>query len=233
MANLVQWRRPGMLSLQRDIEDVFEDFGVPRSIRRDMERLFDEVDSPRSLWREMDRLMEQFEAPPSLGSRVARLFENVIGPSRKVFGGQLGMRGDEMFVPQLDLVEQEKEYVMKADVPGIREQDIDIHIDDNNRLTISGERRKEETRKVRGYEYQERSYGSFSRTIDLPRSIDASKIQAEFHNGVLELHVPKIEGVQTHKIPLSRGEEPRVTGGNGHGVQVQQGQGQGQPQVHP
>lgn len=225
MANLVRWTRPSMTNLQRELEDVFDELAAPRSIRREMERLFDDFGSPRALWRQMDQMVEEFDAPPTLGSRIARVFENFLGETKRLF-----KRTPENFVPDLDLVEQGNEYVMKADLPGMREQDIDIEVSDDNVLTLSGQRREEETRNERGYEYHERSYGSFSRSIELPASADTAKIRADFHDGVLELHVPKTETAPGRKIPLSRTEEPRViAAGDGPRAQVQQKSSQAQP----
>jgi HSP20 family protein len=225
-----------MLNLQRNIEDVFDDLSVPRSMRREMERLFDDIGTPQALWREMDRLMDQFDSPPSLGSRIARIFESFLGER-----GQQGMQHQQgrgfqnMFIPSVDLTEQEHEFVMKVDLPGMREQDIDVRLSDNNTLTISGERREEQNRNVRGYEYSERSYGSFSRSVELPSNIDASKIEADFRNGVLELHVPKGEAQQGRRIQLGRGreggrDEPRVMS-SGNGQHQQQGQQNQQEQM--
>lgn len=230
MTNVVQWRRPSMLSLQRDIADTFEEFEVPRSIRREMERLFADVSSPRSLWSEMDRLLEDFDSPPGLETRIARLFEAVIGDGRHT-----GSQGKEMFTPSLDLIEQENEYVLKADLPGMREQDIDIRVSDDNTLTLSGERRQEDRKQGRGYEYTERTYGSFSRSVSLPTWVDAAKIQADFRDGVLEVHVPKTEATSARRIPLSRREEPRVMeSGNGPSQQNRQnGQGPQQQTQQP
>jgi HSP20 family protein len=134
------------------------------------------------------------------------------------------MRAREAFMPSVDFAEHDNECIMKVDLPGMREQDIDVRIDDNNVLTISGERRAEEKKKVRGYEYSERSYGKFSRSVSLPTGVDASKIEADFRNGVLEIHVQKTaEAVRARKIPVR--EEPRVLPGNG-GAEAQQPQAQ-------
>jgi HSP20 family protein len=170
----------------------------------------------------MDRLLDEFESPPTLRRRIERLFEG--------FTGALGRplaRARAAFVPSLELTEREGEYVMKADLPGMREQDIDLRIDDDNVLTIRGERREEETKRVRGYEYSERTYGAFSRSVQLPSGIDASKVQADFRNGVLEIHIAKTEAARARKIPVSR-EEPRVLApGNGPTAQAQQSPARG------
>jgi HSP20 family molecular chaperone IbpA len=101
------------------------------------------------------------------------------------------------FAPQLELKELDSEYVLNADLPGVREQDVDVRISDDNVLTVGGERREEETKRVRGYEYSERSYGSFSRSIELPPGVDASKIQAKCDRdprGVLRATVRTVQG---------------------------------------
>jgi len=216
MGNLIQWQRPSMLSLQRDIEDILEEFPVSRSFRREMTRLFDEVSSPRTLWREMDRLLEEFESPPALGSRLARMFENVVQAPRRYL-----TPWRSAFVPSVELAEFDSEYVMKVDLPGLRENEIDLKIDDHNVLTICGERHVEETKEARGYEYSERAYGGFSRSVALPSGIETGKIDADFRNGVLEIHVPKTEAARARRIPLTR-EEPRVMPVNkGAAAQVQ------------
>ena len=162
-------------------------------------------------------MLDEFESPRPLRRRIGRLFENFVGAVRRPFS-----REPVSFVPPVELKESESEYVMKADLPGMREQDIDLRIDDENVLTISGERQGEETKRVRGYEYTERSHGSFSRTVQLPPGIDASKIEADLRSGVLEIHIPKTAAAQGRKIPVSR-EEPRVIpAGNGPAVQKQQ-----------
>lgn len=229
MANLIQWRRPQMSSLQREIEDVFDEMAAPRAIRREFDRLFDDVSSPRALWREMDRMLTDLESPPTLWSRVSRVFDRFLGADTS--GLTPRARSRMSFVPNLDLVEGDTEYVMKADLPGVREQDIDIQLSNDNVMTVSGQRRGEESRRSRGYEYYERSYGSFTRSVELPMGVDASKIQADYSNGVLEIHVPKTEAARGRHIPLTRVEEPRIIGAGDGGSQQAQGKQAQQPRV--
>jgi HSP20 family protein len=215
MANLTWWRRPSNLTLQRDIEDILDDFELPRTFRREVERLFDEDLSPRSLWTEMDRMFEDFVSPPSLRRRMARVFEPLVGGTGRSLSP---WRGRETFAPQLELMERDNAYVLHVDLPGVREQDVDVNVDEQNHmLTISGERRREEGKRERGYEYTEREYGAFTRSIELPRGADTSKVEANFRNGVLEVHIPKGESARPRKIPITRRErelgtkeEPRV-----------------------
>jgi len=202
-----------MLGLQRDIEDLVEEFPSSRAFRNELDRIFDESTSPRAMWREMERLMDEFESPVPMRTRAARLFEDVMGTLRRPFA-----RTRDSYVPDLELTEHDGEYVMKADLPGMREQDIDLRVDDNSMLTISGERHEEGSKRIRGYEYSERAYGAFSRSVALPSGVDPEKVSARFENGVLEVHIPKTEAAmrRARKIPLSSREEPRVMGaGNG------------------
>lgn len=105
------------------------------------------------------------------------------------------------FVPSFDIRETPDAYVFEADLPGIRQEDLDINLA-GNRLTISGKR--ETTRKEDDGNYftMERSYGSFARTFNLPDGADPSRIQAELDNGVLIVTVPKAPEVQPKKVSV-------------------------------
>lgn len=206
MANLTWWRRPSSLSLRRDMEDILEEFDLPRGFRRELDRIFDEESSPRSLWSEMERMFDDFVSPMPLRRRMARLFEPITGTV-----GLLG-RGGQMFVPDVELTERDNAYVLRVDLPGMREQDVNVSVDDDNVLTITGERHRDETKRERGYEYTERSYGSFSRSVQLPRGADASKVDADFRNGVLEVHIPKGEAARKRNVPIRGRERERELG---------------------
>lgn len=214
MANLAFWRRPSSLSLRRDMEEILSDFDLPRGLRREIERLFDEDLSPRMMWSEIEDLLDEFMPPVSVRRRIARLFEPFVGMGMGMGmgGGHRGRmawhRGE--FAPEIELTERDNAYVLRVDLPGVREQDVDVRVDDDHVLTISGERRREESRRERGYEYTERSYGSFTRSVELPRGADVSKIDADFRNGVLEIHIPKSESARTRQIAIRGREEPRV-----------------------
>jgi HSP20 family protein len=197
MATLVR-RRPKGLALRRDLENILEEFQLPRGLRNEIERLFDQNMAPRNLFGAMDRLFEDFVAPAPLRRRIARLLEPLAGGAGRLFLS----RGAEAFAPQVELVERDDGYVLRIDLPGIREQDVDLRVTNDNLLTISGERRREETKRDRGYEYTEREYGSFMRSIELPRGADASKIEADFKNGVLEVQVPKGEAARSRQVPI-------------------------------
>ena len=106
------------------------------------------------------------------------------------------------FSPPMDLVENETQYVLRADLPGLNAQDVKIEFD-HDVLTISGERRSEQEVSENGYRRVERASGSFARSLTLPGGVDASKIEASFTDGVLELTVPKPEQSKPHRIAIN------------------------------
>ena len=94
------------------------------------------------------------------------------------------------FVPAVDVYEDAKKVVLKLEVPGMEEKDLDIRVE-NNTLTIRGERKFEQTVKEDNYLRIERNYGSFSRTFGLPNTVNTEAIKAEYKNGVLTVELPK------------------------------------------
>jgi HSP20 family protein len=105
------------------------------------------------------------------------------------------------FVPHFDVKESEAGYVFKADLPGVKEQDLDISLT-GNRLTVSGKRDAEERHESETYFAFERTYGSFTRSFTLPEGADAEHVQAELKSGVLTLVLPKKPENQPRKINL-------------------------------
>ena len=94
------------------------------------------------------------------------------------------------WTPSVDIVEKEKEFCIKADLPGVDAKDVSVTMD-NNVLTLAGERRLDKEVKKEHYHRVERSHGSFSRTFSVPNSVDADNIRAEFKDGLLTLTLPK------------------------------------------
>jgi HSP20 family protein len=143
-----------------------------------------------------DPFSSGFEEWSSSPRALRRLFDELLSAS----GEETGVE----FVPSLELSETDDDYVMKAELPGMTEDDVKVEVDEDNNLTIRGEKKCETKESRRGYEYSERSYGQFMRTIQMPNNVDASKIEASFKNGVLELHVPKTEKVRAREIPIGK-----------------------------
>ncbi|KFE67073.1 Hsp20/alpha crystallin family protein [Hyalangium minutum] len=105
------------------------------------------------------------------------------------------------YVPAFDVWETKDAYVFKADVPGFREQDLDIQVT-NNRLTLSGKREAEQVSETDTYYCSERSAGTFTRTFSLPVGINADQIRAELKEGILTVNVPKTLAVQPKRIAV-------------------------------
>jgi HSP20 family protein len=135
---------------------------------------------------------DPFQEMITLRNAVDRLFDTAYGPStaQPVTWGLA-----------LDVIEQEDEFLVKASVPGINPDDLEITFTDNV-LTIKGETKAEEEIKDANYHLRERRFGSFARSISLGSRITADKIQANYENGVLTLHLPKAEEVKPKRIPI-------------------------------
>lgn len=114
------------------------------------------------------------------------------------------MRGPERlgtYVPAFDVWETQDAYIFKADVPGFREQDIDISVS-GNRLTLSGKREAEQVSESDTYYCSERSVGTFTRTFTLPEGINADQIRADLKEGILTVNVPKTAEAQPKRITV-------------------------------
>ncbi len=105
------------------------------------------------------------------------------------------------WAPLVDIIEDEKEYLIKAELPEIRKEDVKVSVEDGI-LTISGERKHETEENGAKYHRVERAYGLFSRSFTVPESADASKVSAEFKNGVLTVHLAKDEKAKSKSIEV-------------------------------
>jgi HSP20 family protein len=115
----------------------------------------------------------------------------------------------QSWTPMVDVIETDDAIKLKAELAGMKPEDIKIDVQDNV-LTLSGERRFEEEVKEDKYYRIERRYGSFSRSIALPQTADESKIVANYDDGVLEVTVPKTEVAQPKRIAVTVGERPKT-----------------------
>jgi len=115
-------------------------------------------------------------------------------------------RARARWTPAMDLVEQDNQFVLRADLPGLSEEDVKIEVD-GNVLAISGERRTEREHKGQGYHRVERAFGSFARSLRLPEGVDADAIEASFDHGVLEVRIPKPAAKQPHRVAINGGGE--------------------------
>src|SRR5579864_321233 len=131
----------------------------------------------------------------SLQEQVNRLFE-----------GTFPSRGDESTLttgsPSVDVYETENDLVIKADLPGMNEKDLDVRVE-NNLLTIRGERKFEQEVKEENYLRVERAFGSFSRSFSLPDTVSTEAIKAEYKDGVLSLTLPKHAESKPKQVKIS------------------------------
>ncbi len=148
----------------------------------------------------------------SLQGEMNRLFSTFFDtPTAR--GGNGGGAAARRWIPAMDLVEAGEHFVLKADLPGMTEDDVKIELE-NNVLTISGERKTELEDKHEGYYRLERSSGAFTRSLTLPEGIDAGAVAATFDNGVLEVRIPKPEQAKPKRVQIAvGGGEPRTIEG--------------------
>ena len=137
----------------------------------------------------------------SLQGEMNRLFDGFFGTRD---GNGNGGRSLSRWIPPMDLVEAEDALVLRADLPGMAEEDVAIEIKDNV-LTISGERKSEHEEKGESFYRAERAFGSFSRSLTLPDGVDPDAVKASFANGVLEVRVPKPAERKPHRVAIANG----------------------------
>lgn len=111
--------------------------------------------------------------------------------------------GEELVtaVPSIDLIDKDDRLVLKADMPGISKEDLNVEIK-GDRLEISAEVKHEEEKKEEGYIRKERSYRRYYRSIPLPAEIESEKVEASFENGVLKIEMPKTEAPEVKRIEV-------------------------------
>jgi HSP20 family protein len=105
----------------------------------------------------------------------------------------------EVRAPAVDLYEETDDIVVKAELPGIEKDKLEVHLTDRS-LTIKGEKKKEQEINEENYYCAERSYGSFVRTLELPKNVHTDKVKASLNNGILEVRVPKTEKAKETKV---------------------------------
>jgi HSP20 family protein len=136
---------------------------------------------------------EPFRDLLALQERLNRGFDS----SRQTGEEQLGT-----WAPAVDIYETEKEIVLKADLPGLKLEDVDISLN-NNVLSVRGERRFEKDVKEDNYHRVERAYGNFVRTFTLPNTVNVEQIDATYDNGVLKITLPKREEARPKQIKVN------------------------------
>lgn len=154
---------------------------------------------------------DPFREMMSFRSAIDRLFDDAF------FSRQANWEGQLTWSPALDVAETGDEYLVKASLPGIEPDDLEITYN-NNVLTIKGEMQAEREVEEQHYHLRERRTGSFSRSISLPSTVDADHIQASYNAGVLTLHLPKVEEAKPKRIQVRSGESPKMIEGHSRDI---------------
>jgi HSP20 family protein len=143
----------------------------------------------------------------SLQQQMNRLFNAVLDPGMSREAGAL-----PSWSPPMDLIEDGDHFVLRADLPGMSEDEISVECEDNV-LTVSGERAAEHEGRGEGYRRIERASGRFARSLTLPESVDPDSIQARLEKGVLELTIPRPEERKPRRVSINVGDRPAVIEG--------------------
>lgn len=200
---------PLVISLCRFFNTAFEDiFEFENEINRQIDNAIENNNSivkiinnsEENSERKENQMVElepwkPFREAVSLRDAVDRLFEDSFITPQRISGS----------LPKIDIKDKKDSVVVKAELPGIREEDISVEIIDNV-MTISGEKKeeKEEKEEDKGYYYKESHTGTFTRSFSLPSEVKASDAEAEMKNGVLTITVPKIEPKKAQKIKIGK-----------------------------
>jgi HSP20 family protein len=134
-------------------------------------------------------------------NRMNRLFREPYSPE-----GPEEALTTTSFAPPVDIYEDEHNILLKLEVPGIDEKDIDVRID-NNTLTVNGERNIEKEEKEENFRRVERQYGSFTRSFTLPSSVDSGQVSADYNKGVLKIKLAKKAEAKPKQIKVNVGSE--------------------------
>ncbi len=137
-----------------------------------------------------------FRELEDMQSRLNRIFGEAA-----LAGGQENASSFSAWSPAVDVQETEKEYLIKADLPGVKKEDVKVELLEGA-LTIGGDRSQEKEEKGKKFHKIEREYGSFLRRFALPSDVDAEKVQAEFKDGVLNVHLPKSPAVKPQTVDV-------------------------------
>ena len=137
----------------------------------------------------------------TIQNEMNRLFNTFFDQPGAARGNGVSRR----WIPAMDLVESAEHYVLRADLPGLSDEDVNVQLEDNT-LTISGERKAEHEGQQEGYYRLERAFGPFSRSLTLPDGVDPDGVQAHFDRGVLEIRIAKPEQKKPRQVQITLGE---------------------------
>jgi HSP20 family protein len=140
---------------------------------------------------------DPFRELEDMSERLNRMFSRSVATAKN--GKEALTVAD--WIPTVDISETDGEYVIKAELPEVKKEDVKVTLEDGV-LTLTGERRQEKEEKNTKYHRVERSYGSFVRSFSLPDLVDETKVKAEYKDGMLNLHLPKSEKTKPRAIEV-------------------------------
>ncbi len=134
----------------------------------------------------------------SLQDRMNRLIDQTLSGARS----EPGLPGGSTWAPTMDLYETDKSFVLKAELPGVAQDDIELRVD-TDRITLRGERRLQEGLSENQFHRMERSFGPYTRSFALPATVDPDEVKAELKRGILIVTMPKRADERSKQIPIS------------------------------
>jgi HSP20 family protein len=140
---------------------------------------------------------EPFDGLNRLHSRINDLFDENFGRARALPSATTGV-----WLPPVDILESKDAYLIRAELPGMKKEDFNLEVNDGT-LTLSGERKAESLTDGVEYHRNERIHGRFSRSFYLPQTVKQEEIRANCRDGMLEIHVPKVEEAKPRQIAIS------------------------------
>jgi HSP20 family protein len=143
----------------------------------------------------------------AIQNEMNRLFNTFVDPSAPTTPTSRGNGTTRRWLPPMDLVETPDHYVLRADLPGLSDGDVNVQLEDNV-LTLAGERKAEHEDQHEGYYRLERAFGTFSRSLTLPDGVDPDGVHAHFDRGVLEIRIPKPEQKKPKTVQITLGANP-------------------------
>ena len=151
---------------------------------------------------------------------IATLQNRVNGLFQDYGRGQDELTTTTSFVPAVDVYEDEHKVILKLEIPGVSQEDVDIRVE-NNTLTVRGERKFEKEEKEENFHRIERRYGSFARSFTLPNTLDTENVQANYEHGVLKIELAKRAEAKPRQIKVNIGTGSRSLGKTVEGAKAE------------
>ncbi len=183
-----------IFEFEREMEQEFENNFNPCGVKIKIINPDEEPGGKENVMGDKElRPWKPFREAVSLRDAIDRLFEDsIITPGRVAAG-----------MPKIDILDKKEAVIVKAELPGVNEEDIDVEISENV-MTITGEKKEEREKEEEGYFYKESHTGSFSRSFTLPSDVIAESATADMKNGILTITVPKVEPKKAQKVKINK-----------------------------